>query len=273
MATRVAMPMEQFQDPTVRRGVMGISPPAPNIRTYQSYRNFGSWNHSWGGANAATSWTRGGTGLLRGQQGVQGHNRQNGRVAVLTEIHAARPTLTASAIAPRKTWTTRPEPDQVALPSGAAKSLSKVFSLSSHCPKLSPQMDSFHHLSSSFIIFHHFLHHLSSFVIGMLDSHGNSPAMLQHSEAVPARTALWGSVVHGVDVGDGWCRRWMDVLRCGAVMPWAEVMLEMVGNGWNDWCEVLKKCSRSAQEVLKKVMSQRVNISKVNIDDPESAWR
>ncbi|CAL1140892.1 unnamed protein product [Cladocopium goreaui] len=25
-------------------------------------------------------------------------------------------------------------------------------------------------------------------------------------KAVPARTALWGSVVHGVDVGDGWCR-------------------------------------------------------------------
>lgn len=54
--------------------------------------------------------------------------------------------------------------------------------------------------------FHHFLH-LSSFVIGIL----------QHSEAVPARTALWGSVVHGVDVGDGWCRRsWT---CCDAVMP------------------------------------------------------
>lgn len=26
------------------------------------------------------------------------------------------------------------------------------------------------------------------------------------TEAIPARTALWGSVVHGVDTGDAWCR-------------------------------------------------------------------
>ena len=31
------------------------------------------------------------------------------------------------------------------------------------------------------------------------------PIRTELSEAVPPRTALWGSVVHGVDA-DGWCR-------------------------------------------------------------------
>ena len=174
---------------------------------------------------------------------------------------AARPTLTASATAPRKTWTTRPEPDQVALPSGAAKwrcqvalpsgaakSLSKVFSLS-HCLICLPKWITFIifsicHLSSSLVIFRH----------------RNSPA-------------FWGGAgAHGaLGLRGPWCRcrRWMvqaelDVLRCcDAVMPWAEVMLEIVENCWK-LLEIVGmidvKWSRSAQEVLK---SQRVNLSKV----------
>lgn len=173
--------------------------PAPNIRTYQNISELlelwklksqlrskcsNQLNQRW---NRLTSWT---TGSSRPQP-----PKCLGSGA---EIHAARPTLTASATAPRKTWTTRPEPDrrcQVAPPSRCPKFSHCLLIVQSCLPKC-----------IAFIIFHHFLHHLSSFVIGMLDSPGNSPGN-SPAEAVPARTALWGSVVHGVDVGDGWCRR------------------------------------------------------------------
>ena len=185
---------------------------------------------------------------------------------------AARPTLTASATAPRKTWTTRPEPDQVALPSGAAKSLSKVFSLShlSHLSHLSPQMDNFHH----------FLH-LSSFVISRHLSSSEFSSILRRCRRARRSGAPWSMVSMSAMDGAGGAGR-AAMWWCCDALSWSDVgncwkLLEIVGM-------IDVKWSRSAQEVLKKVKSQRVNFSKLfksqywrclksKFDLEESAWR
>ena len=126
---------------------------------------------------------------------------------------------------------------QVALPSGAAKSLSKVFSLS-HLSHLSPQMDNFHH----------FLH-LSSFVISRHLSSSEFSSILRRCRRARRSGAPWSMVSMSAMDGAGgagraamwWCcdaLSWSDVGNCWKLLEWLM---------WSGQ-EVLKKCSRSAQE-------------------------
>ena len=270
-----------------------LLPTSEHIRTYQNYpelwklRRSKCSNQRW---NRLTSWTTGSSRL----------QAPKCLGAVLTEIHADpcgsmghamghvgsvgstlfwsprgrlwRHRLPRLARLGRQGQSLTKWRCQVALPSGAAKSLSKVFSLShlSHLSHLSPQMDNFHH----------FLH-LSSFVISRHLSSSEFSSILRRCRRARRSGAPWSMVSMSAMDGAGGAGR-AAMWWCCDALSWSDVgncwkLLEIVGM-------IDVKWSRSAQEVLKKVKSQRVNFSKLfksqywrclksKFDLEESAWR